>query len=194
MDLCNTVLQVITCYLPLQSPPGFDHVLNSRWRIEIIFYLATYFFLFSWLLPRFVQRTPFLAISSQSTSTASSRTRLISWQQLTQMNSSSTELSYFWFSFDSSSHFTAHSTTDRFFITTLHGPLRKHGRCWEGDVFTDLLPSSGRLLHAFASGRMCVPSLCLAMGIHVTIRKHMWTKCRVFLCVKHMMRVVTIVP
>jgi hypothetical protein len=34
----------------------------------------------------------FLAISSQSPSTAISRTRHISWKQLTQMNSSSTEL------------------------------------------------------------------------------------------------------
>jgi hypothetical protein len=41
------------------------------------------------------------------------------------------------------SNFTAHSTTEHLFITTLHGPRRKHSFYCKGEVFTDSLPTSG---------------------------------------------------
>jgi hypothetical protein len=56
------------------------------------------------------------------------------------------------------------------FIAPRHGPHRKHSVfCWRG-VFTASLPSNRRhsvvLLHFTG---MCLPSRCLAMGIHVTV-------------------------
>jgi hypothetical protein len=44
---------------------------------------------------------------------------------------------------DNISNFTAHSTNEHFFITTLHGLRRKHSLYCKGGVFTDTLTSSG---------------------------------------------------
>jgi hypothetical protein len=56
------------------------------------------------------------------------------------------------------------------FITTRHGPYGKHGHstveeaCW----LVRYLAIDGLLLSAFVAG-ICLPTRCLAMGIHVTI-------------------------
>jgi hypothetical protein len=62
------------------------------------------------------------------------------------------------------------------FITPRHGPHRKHSLyCWQG-VFTGPLPLIDvQLSRTFACSAMCLPSRCLAMGIHVTIFKEIMT-------------------
>jgi hypothetical protein len=73
--------------------------------------------------------------------------------------------------------------SELFFITTLHGPRRKHSLCIVEGVFTALLHSNGSypiVACVFVAAGMCLPSRCLAMndysdfaipafGRHVTI-------------------------
>jgi hypothetical protein len=85
-------------------------------------------------------------------------------QQLTQINSSSTELS-------------------QLLITTLsndllwpliiyrHGPRRKHSLCIveKACLLIHCLAMDVLLLRAYASAEMCLPSRCLAMGLYIKI-------------------------
>jgi hypothetical protein len=102
----------------------------------------------------------FLAFSSQSPWTAIYRTGLNSRQQLSQMNSSLTELFQL---------LTATNSNNRScpIITPPHGPFRKHSfsaflliRCLAMDVL---------LLRALAPAGICLPSRCLALCLYVTI-------------------------
>jgi hypothetical protein len=58
-------------------------------------------------------------------------------------------------------------------ITTIHRPNGKRSLyCWRS-LFTASLPSNRRSIVACSCvARMCLPTRCLEMGIHVTIRYH----------------------
>jgi hypothetical protein len=86
------------------------------------------------------------------------------------------ETSFFVASYDSQGHgggirprlYTGNCQSYLFFITTLHGPRRKHPACcWEG-VFTALLHSSGSysiVACVFVVVGMCLPIHYLAMDV-----------------------------
>jgi hypothetical protein len=76
---------------------------------------------------------------------------------------------------DTTLNFASASTTEHFFVTTLHGPAENTAsivkearlliRCQGMDVL---------LLRALAPAGMCFPSRCLAMGIYVTICSYLF--------------------
>jgi hypothetical protein len=103
----------------------------------------------------------FLAISSQLPWTAISKTRPNSWQ-LTQINSSATELSQ-----RLKTHSNHHLCP---FITPRHGPQRKHSLyCYRSGLLIRCLAIDVLFLRALARVGICLLSRCLAKGIHVTI-------------------------
>jgi hypothetical protein len=66
------------------------------------------------------------------------------------------------------SNFTAHSTTEHFFVTTSHAE-NTASIVKEACLLIRCLAMDILLLRAFASARMCLPSPCLAIGRHATI-------------------------
>jgi hypothetical protein len=70
-------------------------------------------------------------------------------------------------------------STEIFFITTLHGPRRKHSPYIVGRacLVTRCLAMYVLLTRAHACAGMCLPSRCLAMNIHVTVYIPCRTSC-----------------
>jgi hypothetical protein len=89
----------------------------------------------------------------------SSATKLISWQAVVSKIDS----------------------TELFFVTTLHGPRKKHGLSIVGKACLQrrCIATKVLLLRALAPAGMWLPSHCLAMGPYVTIQSKQELDCNV---------------